>query len=415
MTEVRNLLVGLEIGGDISRLACYDRAAGEPVPVAVKTGTNLYAYPTVLVFTGGRDEWHIGYEAEYFAGQDSVLRLPPILDAADSGTVIRAGGREMQPYEVIAVFIAESLKMLGIPDLLRGIRGICVTTENLTERRAVAVRRALLSLGFPADSCFVQEFRESFFYFGYSRRPEITVRNMGLLRFREDSVEFFSMTDMRNGGLSRVTVDERGTKALPADPAARDEALAAAVDEWMEAGTYSGLFITGGGFSGDWAKESVRAMSRTGARVFVEDCLFVLGACCAAAERIEKKALRNRLYMGPDMVRTSVGIDVSDCGKPSVYPLIRAGRNWYEEEAECQVILDDRREVAVTAVPMEGTGRRTVRIELSGLPERPDLATRLRIRAFCTGRNECLVTAEDMGFGEMFASSGMTWSAAVEL
>ena len=415
MNEVRNILIGFEINADASQICYYDRAAKEPVQVAAKVGTNLYAFPTVLAKARGRDEWHVGYEAEYFAGSGGVLRLPEPLGALEKAEAVMVDGAKMEPYELLARFIRESLRILGLPDAVRCIGGICVTTRALTPALAVGIRRALLSLGIARDACFVQDENESFYYYGYSQGPEVASRNLALLKFAVNEVTFRSMTEMRRAKPATVTVDEKESLTLSADPEARDEAFAEFVKSWNENSNYSGIFITGSGFSSKWAKKSVKALSRGGARVFAGDNLFVRGACLTCVERLERRAFRNRIYLGPELAMATVGIDVRDGGNVVFYPLVRAGISWYENAAECQIILDDRRDLMVTVVSMDGEHHRNEKLPLAGLPERPEGATRLLIAAECVDKETCRVTARDLGFGELYLGSGMVWTKDVRL
>ena len=52
-------------------------------------------------------------------------------------------------------------------------------------------------------------------------------------------------------------------------------------------------------------------------------------------------------------------------------------------------------------------------MQLPGLPERPPRTTRLRIEMAYISREECVVTVRDLGFGEMFPSSGKVWKEAI--
>ena len=43
---------------------------------------------------------------------------------------------------------------------------------------------------------------------------------------------------------------------------------------------------------------------------------------------------------------------------------------------------------------------------LTGLPKRPNKTTRLLLKLQYISRKECRITVKDLGFGEMFPSSG---------
>lgn len=46
---------------------------------------------------------------------------------------------------------------------------------------------------------------------------------------------------------------------------------------------------------------------------------------------------------------------------------------------------------------------------LEGIPERPKRTTRLRIAMEMTSENQVNIRVKDMGFGELFPSSGGEW------
>ena len=51
---------------------------------------------------------------------------------------------------------------------------------------------------------------------------------------------------------------------------------------------------------------------------------------------------------------------------------------------------------------------------LPGIPHRPNKTTRLSLELHYVSQKECRVTVRDLGFGEMFPSSGKVWTETVE-
>lgn len=51
---------------------------------------------------------------------------------------------------------------------------------------------------------------------------------------------------------------------------------------------------------------------------------------------------------------------------------------------------------------------------LTGLPKRPNKTTRLLLKLQYISRKECRITVKDLGFGEMFPSSGKEWEEIVQ-
>ena len=55
-------------------------------------------------------------------------------------------------------------------------------------------------------------------------------------------------------------------------------------------------------------------------------------------------------------------------------------------------------------------GKKRIAMALPGLPERPAKTTRLGVSLQYTSQVECRVVVKDLGFGEMFPSSGKEWT-----
>ena len=74
MNEVRNIIVGFEMGEKTSQICYFDRTEGEPVSLSVIAGQSQYAFPTCISKKPGEAVYHYGVEAEYFAAhQDEIL------------------------------------------------------------------------------------------------------------------------------------------------------------------------------------------------------------------------------------------------------------------------------------------------------------------------------------------------------
>ena len=101
--------------------------------------------------------------------------------------------------------------------------------------------------------------------------------------------------------------------------------------------------------------------------------------------------------MGNDLVRENVGMEMTVFGTPAYHPLIVSGVNWYEAMGDCEIILDDTRELEFVVSDMENTGKVRYSMPLPGLPDRPAKATRLHIHLEFTAADECRIDVTDMG------------------
>ena len=94
-------------------------------------------------------------------------------------------------------------------------------------------------------------------------------------------------------------------------------------------------------------------------------------------------------------------------------PLVSAGSHWYEAEGSCEMILDEPGRVVFRVDSLEKNKHSDLEMQLAGFPERPRKTTRLRITAHYENARECIVTVEDLGFGELFPATGRKWTETI--
>ena len=129
----------------------------------------------------------------------------------------------------------------------------------------------------------------------------------------------------------------------------------------------------------------------------------------ADGEKVEERRLKGYLFLGNDLVRYNIGMEMTINGSPAYYALIAAGVNWYEAEKECELILDGTEELEFVVSSMESGKRNRYTMKLDGLPKRPPKTTRIRLRLEYDSPVTCQITAEDLGFGDMFPASHKIW------
>lgn len=258
------------------------------------------------------------------------------------------------------------------------------------------------------------DYGESFYYYVLSQKRETWNRSVGWYAFTPENVSFRKMT--MNGATKPVTVklEEAVETELPAEGQERDSEFSKFVQKTLGRDLFSSIQITGDGFSQDWAEQSVRLLCYQKRKVFYGNNLFAKGACAAGKEKTENKALKGYRFLSDSLVMADVGMEMRVMGSPTYYPLIEAGNNWYDSKASCEFILDDTEELVFIVSTYHRPEKRRVGMMLPGIPLRPDKTTRLRLELQYVSSAECKVTVTDLGFGEMFPSSGKTWTETVE-
>ncbi|NCB92722.1 MAG: hypothetical protein EOM40_09175 [Clostridia bacterium] len=409
MNEVRNIIVGFDIGEKVSQLCYYDRHAGEPVSIPMKVGTGQYTFPNCLSKKPGEEEWHFGLEVEYFVSQQEEIYLDNLYEVCSSERTVMVDGQEREAGELLGIFIKNALRILGVPDPVKSISGLMLTTPKLTKAMVENIRVACQYMGFSRNRCFLQDYEESFYFHTLYQKAEIWSRNVALFSFDQDEVSYAKLEMERKTKPIQVRVKRGKRISLHTEAVQRDFDFYELIQESMGTDVYSSIFLVGEGFDKEWAVRSVPLLCRHQRHVFYGNNLFAKGACYAAKEKVEERNLKGYLYTGNDMVRLNVGMDMMVFGTPAYHPLISAGVNWYEAMNDCELILDDTQELTFVVTNMDNTKKERYSMPLPNLPDRPSKATRLHLHLEFESANKCRIDVEDMGFGEMYPSSGLVW------
>jgi hypothetical protein len=408
MNEIRDLIVGIDFGESCSQLCYYDRKAEEPCSLTMKVGSTQYEIPNCLCRRSGQGEYYIGLEAEYFAREKDGVLFDRLYEISSATEKVRIAEEELEPYELLAIYLEGLLKFLGVMDVVRNTKALVITCPSLNARQVANWRAACESLGFTREQYIFMDYEESFYYYVFTQKKEIWNRKVAWYTFEGNKV-FFRSFDI-NGSMRpiQIRLEDPVSVALPEEPLNRDGVFRKFIKETIGSDAYSSIHINGNGFDPEWAKDSVKLLCYQRRKVFYGNNLFARGACGAGMERKEKKNLKVYRYMSRSLVTVDVGMEMRVMGAPAYYPLIESGKNWYECSASCEILLDDTEELVFVVTGEDGEKKR-VAMALPDLPKRPNKTTRLRIRLQYISKKECMVEAVDLGFGDLFPASGKIW------
>ena len=409
MNEVRNIIVGFDLGEKVSQLCYYDRREGEPVSMPMKVGSGQYTFPNCLSKKPGEEEWHFGLEVEYFVSQQEEIYLDHLYELCSNERPVNVDGQERKVGELLGIFIGNALRILGVPDPVKSISGLMITTPKLTKAMVENIRVACEYMGFSRNRCFLQDYEESFYYHTLYQKVDIWSRNVALFTFDQDEVAFSKLVMDKKTKPIQVSVKRGKRVTLHQEAVERDFDFYELIQESIGNEVFSSIFLVGEGFDREWAVRSVPLLCRHQRHVFYGNNLFAKGACYGAKEKVEERNLKGYLYAGNDLVRLNVGMDMMVFGTPAYHSLISAGVNWYEAVGDCELLLDDTEELTFVVSNMDNTKKERYSMALPGLPKRPPKATRLHLHLEFESASLCRIDVEDLGFGEMYPSSGLKW------
>ena len=220
--------------------------------------------------------------------------------------------------------------------------------DRIEDPQVKNMEKACQAIGFSKDQYMLIDHGESFYYYSLTQKRETWNRSIGWYSFHQDEVKFQQLTMDSSTRPVLVRLEEPKKTVLPSLTApeeegekaveARDEAFRDFIKETLGTGLFSSIQITGYGFSPDWAKMSIGSLCMQRRKVYYGNNLFAKGACAAGKERLEDKILKGYRYMSPALVLKDVGMEMRVMGAPAYYPLIEAGKNWYECKAGCRCV-----------------------------------------------------------------------------
>lgn len=414
MNEIRDLIIGIDFGREYSQISYYDRKGGEPRSISMKVGTSQYEAPTCLCKRAEQKDYCVGLEAEYFAREKGGTMVENLYGICEREDAVQIDGEELEPWQLLAHFLRGILKFSGVTEIVKNTKCLAVTAPKLSGVQVANFQRAFKELGFPAEKYMLLDYGESFYYYALTQKRETWNRSVGWYAFTPTSVTFRRLS--LNGAVKPVLVklEEPVKAALSQDGETRDFEFCKFVKETLGTELFSSIQITGEGFSTDWAEQSVKLLCHQKRKVFYGNNLFAKGACAAGKEKLEDKELKNYRYLSESLVLADVGMEMRVMGSPAYVPLIEAGNNWYDCKSSCELILDDTEELIFVISTFDRPEKRRVGMLLPGIPERPNKTTRLYLELEYVSPKDCRVFVKDLGFGEMFPSSGKTWEETVE-
>ncbi|MDO4616307.1 MAG: DUF5716 family protein [Lachnospiraceae bacterium] len=412
--DVKRMIIGIDLNRSGSQVCCYDRSLGDAVSIPVKAGSDQLTFPTLLCLVPADHSWYHGIEARYFAEKKNGILIDQLYDLCADGTSAWIEGKEYAGADLLAVFLRKTLEAAGAENPASQVAGIVITVPKLTRFFVRAIRQAYEVLGIPRNRGFLQDYKESFFVHTLFQSQDVWARKTGLFEFRNGQVHFSCLEMNFRTKPVAAYVNDGGSISLKGNDEQKDRMLVSFIRESLGEDLYSGIFLMGEEFDQRWAKESIRLLCKGARKVFGGNNLYAKGAALSAREKTEPGHLKSFLYVGSDLVRHNVSMELMVQGIAAVYPLISAGVNWYETAADFEILLDQGEELTFLVSRMNEKSRKKLVMPLPGLPSRPAGTTRLKVHMEYEAAGKCRITAEDLGFGEMFPASGKIWNEVME-
>lgn len=402
--------IGIDMDDDNAVISYYKNGMREPETLSMIAGSEIYQIPVALVKKRGIGQWFIGEEAKKMA----LLQNEEVIDHLLSGAIekkqVTIENAVFEKEDLFVLYIkklilfASRLGNPGLPDCL------VVTVDALSRNITELFTKVAEELGLNRSKLILMDRKESFYYFAYNQKQELWLHDIFLFDCRGDEVKCCTVVRDAKTIPQIVTITEE-KHAL--DRMHRDESFYKILLDSFHGHISSSVYLVGDGFDGDWMKMSLSYMCK-GRRAFIGKNLYSKGACYAAMVR-EQKTPWQYVYMGDNEMKVNVSLKVKNGGKSEFFSLISAGDNWYEASGECEVLLEDNKEIDFWLQLPHSRDAKIKKLELSDLPDRKPKTTRLRISAKPLSDSQVKIKIRDLGFGEIVKSSELAWEYTMSL
>lgn len=396
--------IGIDINDKFAMVSQYTKGMSEPGTFSMVTGSEIYQIPVCIAKEPERDGFLYGEEARTYARQTGAACIEGLLKKALFAETAELDGQTYEAAELLFSFVAMLTGLMTQDGTKQCPDRIAIAVENMNLEYRRLFKQFAAWQGLLPDRLILLDYRESFYYYAYSQPLELCAHDTALFYYTSKKLLLWQLSRDRKTVPQVVDIREDRYRAILEN---RDEEFAEIVKQAFTGRYVSAVYLIGDGFDGGWMKKSLSVIC-TGRRAFMGKNLFSKGACYAAAAKAGTEAWPY-IYMGDDEVKVNIGLKVENKGRQEMFSLIRAGDNWYEAYGECEVILDGSPSVEFWLKPPKSKTAIVQSLELTGMPERENRATRLRITLKPEAVDRIRICIRDMGFGGFIKSSEQVW------
>ena len=414
----KKYLLGIDLGEtfcQISYLNTRRLTAGmDPHTFSYVTGAEQFNIPSAAFQDPDGGGWVFGNEALRRSAECGKEPLTRLLALTEQDSEESAEGVYTR---ILIGFLRYCLSLLSVEVTAEEIEALTFTAADMSGNNARILKKAAEEL-FPGfDKVAYEEHIKSFYHYVLMQDEEQRRQSVLLVDGWSDTELVLYTLSFNKKTRPIVCFPEEHRLEIPAgaDVEEKDRILTGAVRELMSEMEFSAAYLTGEALGGGWMKDSLNVICR-GRRAFQGDTLYSKGAAdstmaaCGLASKAEKY-----FYLSRDALRCNIGMECLKKGRKVYQPLLDAGAEWYDAAAQIDILLEDGDEVVFLETSVDRGNEREITVKLENMPKRPRATTRLRIRLSMTASDRMRLEAEDLGFGEIFPSTGMKWEQEIAI
>ena len=419
-------ILGYDLNDSMSQISYFELNNQIPETISGDDGEERLGIPTVLSKRRGVAQWEFGDAAIKAAKSSNATLVNQLVSFATSGAKIEIEGDAYDAGDLLILFVRRSLNLLSMVLTPSEVEYMIITVSSLEGRFVDVVERIANAMPVPRERIIIQTYEESIYYYLLHQPKDLWDRDVVVFDYSEPYLRAYEMwmnraTEPVVAFVDRTSFDEiRMPKLMMMEEESveksdrLDEMILQISHDYFSNKNVGTVFLLGEGFEGGWCNKTLKFMCM-GKRVFQGRNMYSKGACYCGKDKAAPCDLnREYVFLGPDKLKFNLGLKVYVEGNEEYIAVADAGENWYDSGVTYDLVLGDSRSVPLIMTPLDGKGAETIDVELSGLPDRPPKASRLRLTVAFESENRMRIEVEDLGFGEFFPTTGRKWEKIIE-
>ncbi len=408
----KGIILGIDFSMEFTQMAYLDDE-GNPKSISFGTEDN-YLIPTVVCYNEELKEWSAGEEAinKGRLSNSTVYRNLPLLFEKENQKELRKN--------IMVAYISYLLKIAVNFCNGRLIKNILITVNEVNPDMIEGLTEVFIDLGYQRKDIKIISHSESFVYYVLNQNKDIWINQVYFLDFSREGffVRRLNVMKGRQPHVADVKIEELSDKLtiqmLEETPETADSILADYMEEVLKKYVVSGVYLSGEGFYREGWDKTLSVLCRN-RRVFKGNNLLVKGAAYGAKEFFHIPFLDQYLISCKGRTQVKIIMNVKHKERDSFITLSNIGDYWYQARSKAECIMEKPTEAVFEIQDIMNHRNETFKIDLTDFPDRPPKTTRIEVDFRYLSENKFEIEVKDLGFGELFASSGMSVKKEVVL
>lgn len=409
-------IIGYDLNDHYAQVSYMRIDSNSPETVSSVMGEEEFNIPIAICKSGNK--FLVGKEAVE-AGHNGERVIKDFVADAKADKTVFIEGEEYSLRDLLLLFIQKSLYITPLMTTPEKVAGITITVRTADADTINMLKKLPELIRVSSDKLSFVAYEEAFHYYMAFQPGELQNHNILLCDGTGDYLRAYRLERNKYASPMVVMVDQREYPEVAFNSAVygakMDEEFEKIARRLCESKVYSGVYLIGEGFYGDWCKDSLKYLCK-GRRVFKGNNLFSKGACLAGRERVSASGIDNKVrYLGDTNVKAEIGIKVARMGVMNNVTLVKPGEQWFEVDTSKEAILRGTNEIEIYLKGLGNTTEKYASFRLENLAMPTGKMTRVEISVSMPSETKVVFKVRDLGFGEIFPSTGLEWVEEMEL